>query len=97
MSVLPGSLNPIERVTTPNGVRRVERDRGADEFNQKQQDGKRKGQAHHDEEEEETPQVVVDLSGNYPPSNLPVSTAPPAVPLPVRVTEPEIRHVDIAG
>jgi hypothetical protein len=93
MSLLPGSLNPIERTAVVTGVRRVERDRGADEFNQKQQDQRRKGQAHHDAEEEELPQDVVDLSGNYVVSNLPAPVpVSSAVTLPAPVSKPEVRQ-----
>jgi hypothetical protein len=96
MSILSGYLSmTVERITAPTGVRRVERDRGADEFNRRQQDAQNGKRSPHEDEDEEIPEDVVDLSGEYRAPNLPVPAsrpAPAASPAP-----PSDRHIDISG
>jgi hypothetical protein len=63
MSMLSGYLiTSVERITAPTGVRRVERDPGADEFNRRQQEAQDGKRSPHDETEDEIPEDVVDVS-----------------------------------
>jgi hypothetical protein len=95
MSLPSGFLSMnVERINAPTGVRRVERDRGADEFNRKQQDAQNGRGSAHEDADEEVPADVVDVSSEYRAPNLPLS-APHAIPAASSATPP--KHIDISG
>ncbi len=84
MSVEPGSLRTaVERIPAPDSIRRVERDKSGQEFGQKNRDARQNGKHFPGEAADpETPQDVVDLSGDYHHEGtaLPVPVVPPLEP-----------------
>jgi hypothetical protein len=96
MSLLPGIPIPlVERISPQTGVRRVERDQNAENFHRRHhQEDDTNGQ-----DEEESPHDVVEVSGDYHPSELPVSDSCSPMPLTLAVSSSSAleRHIDITG
>lgn len=96
MSILPGMLIPmVERVTPQTGVRRVERDQNADDFHRRHH----KEDDDNGQDEDESPHDVVEVSGDYHPSELPASASRSLMSSTSAViASPALeRHIDITG